>query len=855
MASPTPDLQPGITFDQYTLRRRLGAGGMGEVWLALESITGRDVALKLMGGLNEPTADQRKRFAHEISLLASLDHPNIALYAGHGWFHNRPYFVMQVVDGPSVETILNKRGRLDESLALSIAVQASSGLDHAHKKADVIHRDLKPANMLVDRRGRAEVDDQSQVKLIDFGLSLGRMRGENDHIFGSTDKRISHFDESRVVVGTPLYIAPEQIIKGDRIDFRADIYGLGATLYHLLTGRPPFPLDDVEALLEAHCKAPVPDPGDLVPELKPATRQLVMRAMAKLPDSRFATWEAFTRSARTAYNVATGGLRSRRTDVGHDSGASATLAPPTRTLHGQPRTTDRVARTPTDQVQRKTSGPFPVQTPTDRRSTGTHPAIVASETHPQPMTGATIRESPPSRDPTTRRASGEIPPALTARTDRRASAGDLPPQARTPPPPQARTPAAGPGGQVTKTTRTPPSGAASDPPELPDLPPLPASIPPGPQAVQGPQNQVQNGIRSPSEIAARHLPQPTSELVGRPSALDRNREESGGVDAFSAHDQLADQVQEVEQELLSDEESGSEESGQIDDVPLDELHVGRPPEPILSARPVGSRQPTPAVPPAVRARPGPGPLPLPPELAKPPVRPRDLPPGFPSGTDQANDDNLRPELPTGPPVLPEIVGVSSLGIARPSDATVFGDLSSGARPAAILPPQQPLTSRSPAPPRQRMPMTPPGSAPTLTPTTTRHRPTTPTAAGRTGGPATQSGPTIQRAPANQSGPPRTPPSAAGNPPSTHRGTRRLSASHHAPNPAGEIPPDEISDAIAKAVRETELLAEAGRQSRIERQREQSETDLTPPEPPPEGGLTGRIKGLWSRLTGQDDTKT
>jgi hypothetical protein len=178
---------------------------------------------------------------------------------------------------------------------------------------------------------------------------------------------------------------------------------------------------------------------------------------------------------------------------------------------------------------------------------------------------------------------------------------------------------------------------------------------------------------------------------------------------------------------------------------------------------------------------------------------------------------------------------------------VFGDLSSGARPAAILPPQQPLTARSPVPPRQRLPVTPPGQPPSLTPTTTRHQPATPTGAARSG-PTTQSGPT--RPPAQQGNP-----SAQGNPPAANRGTRRISASHHAPTPAGQIPADEISDTIAKAVRETELLAEASRQTRVERQRKQSATDLTAPPEPPEGGLTGRIKGLWSRLTGQDDAKS
>jgi len=249
--------------NRFVIERQLGAGGMGAVYLARDEQLGESVALKVIAGFAalDPTAADRLR--REASAARRISHSNVVRLHDIGEEHGMLFLSMEYVVGKSLAELIGRHGVLPLPHVREVALQVCDGLGAAHA-ASVIHRDLKPANILVDEARR--------VKIIDFGLA------RLPHVEGMT--------ATGMIVGTPEYMAPEQI-RGGRVDEATDIYALGAVLYHAVTGRPPFSGDNAIAVGLAHCTEPVPPPRELRPDLPEPWQALILRALEKDPEGRF----------------------------------------------------------------------------------------------------------------------------------------------------------------------------------------------------------------------------------------------------------------------------------------------------------------------------------------------------------------------------------------------------------------------------------------------------------------------------------------------------------------------------------------------------------------------------------------
>jgi serine/threonine-protein kinase len=259
-------------FGQYQLRQQLGAGGMGEVYLAEHQMLKRPCALKLIKPEAGADPQALARFEREVQSAARLSHPNtIEIYDyGHtddGTF----YYVMEYLPGRSLQDLVNVYGPLPAGRVIHLFRQVCAGLAEAHALG-LVHRDLKPGNVFVATRG-GEADI---AKVLDFGL----VKLTRD--YGSPE-----LTSENTVSGTPLYMAPEQAA-GDRLlDARADIYALGAMMYFALTGRPPFMAPSAFEVLMAHSRDPVVPPSQLRPDVPADLEAVVLRCLEKKPTDRF----------------------------------------------------------------------------------------------------------------------------------------------------------------------------------------------------------------------------------------------------------------------------------------------------------------------------------------------------------------------------------------------------------------------------------------------------------------------------------------------------------------------------------------------------------------------------------------
>jgi serine/threonine-protein kinase len=259
-------------FGQYRLRRRLGAGGMGEVYLAEHQLLKRPCAVKLIrpDGAADPTA--LERFEREVRLTATLSHPNTVEIYDYGRAEDGTYYyVMEYLPGLSLTELVQQYGPLPPGRAVYLLRQVCGALREAHA-AGLIHRDIKPSNIIAARRGG--MDDVA--KLLDFGL-----------VRPSTPDRTADLSGEGRVLGTPLYMAPEQAARGRAVDERSDIYSVGAVAYYLLTGRPPFEGEDGLAVLIAHARDPVTPPSRLRPGIPDCLERVVMICLAKNPAERY----------------------------------------------------------------------------------------------------------------------------------------------------------------------------------------------------------------------------------------------------------------------------------------------------------------------------------------------------------------------------------------------------------------------------------------------------------------------------------------------------------------------------------------------------------------------------------------
>jgi autotransporter-associated beta strand protein len=253
---------------KYRLIDRLGAGGMGLVYLCEHINLKRLVALKVMPQKSANDPGQRERFLREAQTAAALRHPNIVqahdVDSDHGVF----YFVMDYVDGIDLERLIAKKGPLDPVQACHYISQAAEGLQHAAEHG-LVHRDIKPANLLIERGGG--------IKLLDLGLA---------RFCDNTEGLTAQLD-GNAVIGTADYIAPEQAINSSDVDTRADIYALGCTFYFLLAGRAPFKEANVTQKLLMHQMRDPIAITELRPEVPGAIGAILAKMIAKNPDHRY----------------------------------------------------------------------------------------------------------------------------------------------------------------------------------------------------------------------------------------------------------------------------------------------------------------------------------------------------------------------------------------------------------------------------------------------------------------------------------------------------------------------------------------------------------------------------------------
>ncbi len=255
----------GTKLGEFVLLRRLGKGGMAEVWLAEQTSLKRNVALKLLRSDLMEDENAVKRFQTEAKAAAGLNHSNIVQVYTVGCENGQHYIAQEYVHGQTLKALLQKRGPLELSVALMIMRQVAAALFAAGERG-IVHRDIKPENIMITRKG--------EVKVADFGLA--QLQG---------GERLNLTQEG-ITMGTPLYMSPEQV-SGGKLDHRSDIYSFGITCYHMLCGVPPFRGENAVSVAVKHLHE-VPNPvGDMRPDLPPAVCQMIERMIAKRPEDRY----------------------------------------------------------------------------------------------------------------------------------------------------------------------------------------------------------------------------------------------------------------------------------------------------------------------------------------------------------------------------------------------------------------------------------------------------------------------------------------------------------------------------------------------------------------------------------------
>ena len=255
---------------RYKIKSELGRGGMATVYRAFDPISNREVAIKVLPPEMLHNLVTRARFKRELKLIASLEHPAIVpVYDVGGEDNHLPYFVMRYMSGGSLSEMIRK-GRFSLRDAALIIERLASALDHAHSKG-IIHRDLKPDNVLFDASDNPYLSDFGVAKLMEASVS-------------ATDASAN----ANEAMGTAAYISPEQA-RGEDIDRRADIYGLGAILYEMLTGEPPYQGNTVIGVALQHVNDPVPNVLKIRPDLPGEVDVIIKTAMAKNRENRYGT--------------------------------------------------------------------------------------------------------------------------------------------------------------------------------------------------------------------------------------------------------------------------------------------------------------------------------------------------------------------------------------------------------------------------------------------------------------------------------------------------------------------------------------------------------------------------------------
>jgi beta-lactam-binding protein with PASTA domain/predicted Ser/Thr protein kinase len=271
-----PAIAPDTMVDgRYRIIRRLGSGGMADVYCAQDTQLGRDVALKLLYRRFAEDTEFVERFRREASSAAGLQHPNVVQVFDRGQWDGTYYIAMEFLHGRNLKQVVRDHGALEPALAVELVIQILKAARFAHRRG-IVHRDIKPHNVIVDDEGRAKVTD--------FGIARA----------GASD-----MTETGSIMGTAQYLSPEQA-QGLPVDARSDLYAIGIVLYELLTGAPPFDAESpVTIALKQVSETPVP-PMQRNPAVPPPLDAVVMRALRKEPSERFQDADAFVAALESA---------------------------------------------------------------------------------------------------------------------------------------------------------------------------------------------------------------------------------------------------------------------------------------------------------------------------------------------------------------------------------------------------------------------------------------------------------------------------------------------------------------------------------------------------------------------------
>jgi serine/threonine protein kinase len=269
---PNPPSDPASEvrrLGHYRLLRKLGEGGMGSVYLGYHEGESRQVAIKVLGETLTSNQAFVDRFYREVKSGALLNHPNIVrtLLGGQDQATGRHYLVLEFVDGPSARELLETRAPLSVGDSVHIALDVARGLEHAHSR-NVVHRDIKPDNILLARTGIAKLSDLGLAKRVD---------------------EASHLTATRQGFGTTAYMPYEQAVNARRADGRSDIYALGATLYHLVTGKVPFPGENHLDVVERKKVGDFTPAGELNAAVPRVLDEILSRMLARDPQDRYQT--------------------------------------------------------------------------------------------------------------------------------------------------------------------------------------------------------------------------------------------------------------------------------------------------------------------------------------------------------------------------------------------------------------------------------------------------------------------------------------------------------------------------------------------------------------------------------------
>ena len=265
--------EPGAVLGKCELLSELGRGASSIVYRAYHRALGLEVVLKVLMQEHDDADSHRQLTINEARLLARLNHPNILRVFDFTDYGRWPHLVVELVDGQPLDRLIRDRRVLPTEDALPLICQAAEALGYAHATLGVVHCDLKPENILLTR--------DLQVKIADFGLAKSTLTADTNRLFANG-----------AVAGTPSYIAPEQVQGGRAAcDHRSDIYSLGATLYHAVTGRTPFnDPDPVQLMVKRLSEAPIP-PHLVNPKVERRISQFIMSMMARDPQNRMQSWD------------------------------------------------------------------------------------------------------------------------------------------------------------------------------------------------------------------------------------------------------------------------------------------------------------------------------------------------------------------------------------------------------------------------------------------------------------------------------------------------------------------------------------------------------------------------------------